>query len=166
MLKLKPEIVDLLTPMIVSEKENTYFYLAARTWAKTVGYCGAVRQFKCFSQYHAKSLHSLMNIFTKWDTTPDFGNITAPDVTFTSLPETLETALAYETDSYEDWEKIVQEVMPLSPAVFERVNKIFTRETKWWLEMNEYAEKLKLFDVDNKLDIIYFDRKILSWPSR
>lgn len=162
--KMKPDIAALLNPMIVSEMEAKYFYMAARTWAKTVGYCGAKRQFKCFAEYHAKNVHDILNIFTKWDETPVYGELAGIELgNSLTLPGVLESAQETEDASYEAWESITVEIMSISPAIFERVNKIFCQQTKWWLEMSEYNEKLKLFTVTNPLDLVYFDRKILRW---
>lgn len=160
------EVIDLLNPIIIQENAARYFYEAARTWARGKGYCGAERQFTCYVHYHKHNIKKLMNIFADWSGEITYSAVPAPQAFFIALPDTLTDAAGVEEGLMEQYNKVSPAIMGLHLGIFDEVNKLRTRETEFYQEMDEYVEKLKLINVKNPLDIVYFDRKILKWPSR
>lgn len=161
--KMPQGIIDLLNPILIAENAARYFYEAARTWARGKGYCGAERQFKCYAKYHKHNIKLLMNVFADWSGEIKYEGVPAPQAFFVGLPDTISDAAGVEESLMGQYDKATPAIMGLHLGVFDEVNKLRQRETDFYQEMDEYVEKLKLFNVKNPLDLVYFDRKVLRW---
>lgn len=160
------EVINLLNPILIQEETARYFYEAARTWARKIGYCGAQEQFKCYAHAHKHNIKCLMNAFADWNGTIKFEGVPAPQSYFLALPDVVKDAAGVEEDLMVQYNKAAPIIMGLHLGIFDEINKLRKRETGFYQEWDEYVDKLGLFNIKNPLDLVYFDRKILSWPSR
>lgn len=157
------DIAAQLQPLIGAEAAARYFYEAARTWARDKGYDGAERQFGCFAHYHKHNLKMTLNLFADFDQQPDYTDVIKPQAYILGLPDAINDAVAVETELVTKWNAVTHDSFDADQNVYGAVKKIQKRAQKWFYEMSEYAEKLKLFNTGNPLDLVYFDRKILRW---
>lgn len=160
------EAVDLLNPIFIQESTARYFYEASRTWARGKGYCGAERQFSCYVHYHKHSIKKLMNVFADWNGDIKYDGVPAPQSYFLALPDVIGDAAGVEESLMLAYNKASPAIMEVNLGIFDEVEKLRQRETEFYQEMDEFVEKLKLINVKDPLSILYYDRKILRWPSR
>lgn len=160
------EAVDLLNPIFIQESTARYFFEAARTWARGKGYCGAEARFKCYGHAHKHNIKLLMNIFADWGGEIKYDGVPAPQSYFLALPDVIGDADGVEESLMEAYNKACPAIMQVHLGIFDDVEKLRRRATEFYQEMDEYVDKLKLINVKDPLSLVYFDRKVLRWPSR
>lgn len=160
------QIQELLEPQIAAEASARSFYEAARTWARRKGYPGAERQFSCYVHYHKHDLKMILNIFADWDIDVTMPAVESPGAVPEALPDVLDASLAIETKLMGEYNTISQDLFEMNVSIYDSLRKVQKKQTKYFQEINEFVERLKLMNVNNGLDLVYFDRKVLKWPSR
>lgn len=164
--EMSPEIAALLMALLQQEDNANYFYQAARVWARSVGYPGAERKFKCYAKKHKHHAKCIQNIFADWKGKIEWAGVKPRSTYFLALPDTVTDAAKVEGDLMKAYDESSRSIMEMSLGIFDEVNKLRKCATDGALEFNELVDKLKLIDPKNGLDLVYYDRKILRWPAR
>lgn len=163
---MSPEIIALLQALLSGEDSANYFYQAARVWARSVGYPGAERKFKCYAKKHKHHAKCLQNIFADWNGKIDWVGVKPRSTWFLALPDAVADAAKVESDLMKAYDDSSRSIMELSLGIFDEVNKLRKCATDSALEFEELVDKLKLIDNKDGFALVYYDRKTLKWPAR
>lgn len=164
--EMSPEIAALLMALLQQEDNANYFYQAARVWARSTGYPGAEQKFKCYAKIHKHHAKCIQDIFADWNGKIEWAGVKPRSTYFLALPDTVADAAKVEGDLMKAYDESSRSIMEISLGIFDEVNKLRKCATDGALEFDELADKLKLIDPKNGLDLVYYDRKVLRWPSR
>ena len=156
--KLPDAVSAVLNERIGDEYTAYFFYRNAANWCKNVNYKKAAAFFESEAAGELEHSKGLQDYLTQWNLYP---NIPAAPTThiFSSLVDIINQAYELEYNllmKYSDDQKAFESI---HPATFNFVMKYVDIQNGEVEEYSDLLNALQLVDVDNKLDVLYFENR-------
>jgi ferritin len=135
-----------------------YFYRNAANWCNDKNYKNAAAFFEAEANAELEHAKGLQDYITQWNMMPEIPS--APTkVSFESLIEIVNGAYEIEYDLFEKYSGNQLEVFDQHPATFNFLQKYVTMQNESVAEFSDLLNALELIDINNRLDVLFFETK-------
>ena len=153
---LSREVVRILTDRISDEYTAHYFYKNAANWCKGVAYNTASAFYEAEAAAELEHAYKLQDYLVSWNIQPEIPSVNT-NVSFDSLPDTIQKAYALEFDLFEKYNSDSATLFGIDLATFDFLTYFRTKQNDSVAEYSDLLNALELFNLENKLDIIHFE---------
>lgn len=153
---LNDAVINTLNARIGDEYAAHYFYNAAYNWCSEKNYKNAAAFFAgeiASELEHAQKLQKYLVDFNCLPTLPNF----QLNFEFQSLPDIVEKAYLVELDLFNKYIKDSQLIFAVDLATFDFLQEFRKEQTDSIIEYSDLLAALELIDINNKLDVLYFE---------
>lgn len=155
---LPSDVADILDERIGDEYTAHYFYRNAANWCKNVNYERAAAFFEAEANSELEHAKGLQDYLTQWNLMPAIP--AAPTKkSFESLIDIINGAYEMEYGLFEKYSENQTEIFKDHPATFNFIQKYVDIQNEAVGEYSDLLNALNLIDVNNKLDVLFFERK-------
>jgi ferritin len=155
---LPANIVKTLNERIGDEYTAHYFYRNAANWCKDKNYKKAAAFFEAEANSELEHAKGLQDYITQWNELPSIP--AAPtSVKFESLIDIINGAYEMEYGLYEMYSEFQVDLMSEHPATFNFIQGYVNTQNDSVAEYADLLNALELVDIDNRLDILYFENQ-------
>ena len=155
--RLPAEIISCINQRIGDEYAAHYMYRNAANWCKNMNYKKAALYFEAESSSELDHAKMLQDYLTQWNIMPQIPP-TSPDSKFTSLVDIINKAYTIEYDLLGLYSKLQHDFCAAHPATHNFIQKFVDIQNEAVGEYSDLLNALCLINVDNKLDILYFEQ--------
>lgn len=157
--KILPEaVITILNERIGDEYVAYFFYRNAANWCKNANYKKATAFFESEASAELEHGKGLQDYVTKWNLIPVIPSVTT-NYNFTSLIDIINQAYNIEFGLLEKYSANQIELAQIHPATFNFIQKYVDIQNGEVEEYSDYLNALELINIENKLDILYFENE-------
>lgn len=153
---LSDVVVNTLNARIGDEYTAHYFYNAAHNWCADKNYKNAAAFFAGETASELEHAQKLQNYLVDWNCVPTLPKV-EPNFKFTSLPDIIEKAYQLELDLFNKYLKDSQSIFGIDLATFDFLQEFRNIQTTSVVEYSDLINALELINVNNKLDVLFFE---------
>ncbi len=154
---LDGEITSMLNERIGDEYKAYYFYKNAYNWCKNANYNKAASFFEKESAGELEHSKGLQDYLTQWNLIPSIPQVTTQH-SFTSLVDIINKAYDLEYELLLKYSSDQQSLLGKHPATFNFIQKYVDIQNGEVEEYSDLLNALQLVNIDNKLDVMYFEK--------
>jgi ferritin len=155
---LPGDIADILDERIGDEYTAHYFYRNAANWCKNANYKKAAEFFEAEANSELEHAKGLQDYLTQWNLLPAIPSAPTKK-SFESLIDIINGAYEMEYGLLEKYSGNQVESFKEHPATFNFIQKYVDIQNGAVGEYSDLLNALNLIDVNNKLDVLYFENK-------
>jgi ferritin len=154
---LSPDIVEALEKRLGDEYIAHFTYRNAANWCRNVNYKKAAAYFEAEAASELDHAKGLQDYLTQWNVMP---TIPAVNVScdFSSLVEIIDEAYDIEYKLLQNYSAIQHALCDAHPATFNFIQKYVDIQNDSVAEYSDLLNALCLINIDNKLDMLYFEQ--------
>ena len=155
---LPVEVEKILNERLADEFTAFYFYRNAANWCKNTNYKKAAAFFDGEASGELTHAQGLQDYITSWNSLPVIPVVNT-QVAFTSLVDIINKAYALEYNLLQKYSTNQSALLNIHPVTFNFVQKYVDIQLGEISEYSDYLNALELINVDNKLDVLYFENQ-------
>lgn len=155
---LPQESIDILNARLVDEYTAHFFYTNARNWCANANYQKATAFFEAELNSELGHANTLQKYLTDWNTIPTLPTV-KPNIEFTSLIDIINKAYAIEYSLFEKYTKDSATLFTTDLNTFDFLTQFRNIQNQSVIEYSDLLNAANLVDVNNKLDVLFFERK-------
>jgi ferritin len=152
------KLTQTLNKRIGDEYTAYFFYRNAANWCKNMNYNKAGRFFEAEAANELEHSRGLQDYLTQWNIFPTIPQ--APTtMNFTSLIDVVNKAYEMEYGLLEKYSSDQKVFFDVHPATFNFIQKYVDFQNQEVAEYSDLLNALELIDINNKLDVLFFEKK-------
>jgi len=155
--KLSSEILQIFNTRIGDEYAAHYLYNCAHNWCLDKNYKKAAAFFKGEAEAELEHARALQDFVTQWNVMPEVPQVETKH-RFESLADIINQAYKIEFDLYNAYNADSRKIMAKDLAIYDFLSKFRQIQTDSVAEFSDLLNALELINVDNPLDILYFEQ--------
>lgn len=155
---LPASVVKTINERIGDEYAAHYFYRNAANWCKDKNYKKAAAFFEVEANTELEHAKGLQDYVTQWNELPTIPP--APTkVKFESLVDIVNGAYEMEYNLFQNYSDFQTDLLTVHPATFNFIQGYLNGQNESVAEYCDLINALELVDIDNRLDILYFENQ-------
>jgi ferritin len=155
---LPASVVKTINERIGDEYAAHYFYRNAANWCKDKNYKKAAAFFEVEANTELEHAKGLQDYVTQWNELPAIPP--APtEVKFESLVDIVNGAYEMEYNLFQNYSDFQTDLLTVHPATFNFIQGYLNGQNESVAEYCDLINALELVDIDNRLDILYFENQ-------
>jgi ferritin len=154
---LAPDIVEAIEKRIAGEYVAHYTYRNAANWCKNANYKKAAAFFEAEAAYELDHAKMLQDYLTQWNVIPKMLPVDS-NLCFTSLVHIIDEAYDVEYNLLKNYSAMQIALCEAHPATFNFIQKFVDIQNESVAEYSDLLNALCLINIDNKLDLLYFEQ--------
>jgi ferritin len=155
---LPASVVKTINERIGDEYAAHYFYRNAANWCKDKNYKKAAAFFEVEANTELEHAKGLQDYVTQWNELPTIPP--APtEVKFESLVDIVNGAYEMEYNLFQNYSDFQTDLLTAHPATFNFIQGYLNGQNESVAEYCDLINALELVDIDNRLDILYFENQ-------
>lgn len=155
---LSTEVSSLLNERIGDEYSAYFFYRNAANWCKNLNYKKAAHFFESEAAGELEHSKGLQDYLIQWNLFPEIPS--APTTrSFSSLLDIINQAYDLEYGLLEKYSGDQKMLLDVHPATFNFIQKYVDIQNNEVEEYSDLLNAIKLVDVNNRLDVLYFENQ-------
>ena len=159
--KLSDDIVKILNERLGDEYTAHYFYRNAANWCKNMNYKNATTFFEAEAVSELEHAQGLQDYLVQWNLLPAIPS--APTTqNFTSLIDIINKAYELEYDLFEKYSANQIALDTKHAATFNFLQGYVNIQNGSVAEYSDLLNALNLIDVNNRLDVLYFENEYFA----
>ena len=135
-----------------------YFYRNAANWCKNVNYKKAAAFFEGEASGELSHAQGIQDYLTSWNTIPMIPAVNT-QINFASLVDVINRAYDLEYALLQKYSEDQKLLLAEHPATFNFIQKYVDIQVGEVTEYSDYLNALELIDVNNRLDVLYFENQ-------
>jgi ferritin len=152
------KLTQTLNKRIGDEYTAYFFYRNAANWCKGMNYNKAGEFFEAEAANELEHSRGLQDYLTQWNIFPTIPQ--APTtMNFTSLIDVVNKAYEMEYGLLEKYSSDQKVFFDVHPATFNFIQKYVDFQNQEVAEYSDLLNALELIDINNKLDVLFFEKK-------
>ena len=155
---LSSEIESTLNERLGDEYTAYFFYKNAANWCRGVNYKKAAAFFDGEAAAELTHAQGLQDYLTQWNIMPQIPGVPT-SLQFNSLQDIIVKAYNLEYDLLQKYSGDQQELLSMHPATFNFIQAYVNYQTNEVAEYSDLLNALELIDVNNRLDVLYFENQ-------
>lgn len=155
--KLPKEIVEEIEKRIAGEYNAHYTYRNAANWFRNANYKKAAAFFEAEASYELDHAKMLQDYLTQWNIIPKIHPVNSLKE-FSSMVEIIDEAYDVEYNLLLNYSSMQSELNKFHPATFNFIQKFVDIQNESVAEYSDLLNALCLIDINNKLDLLYFEQ--------
>jgi ferritin len=155
---LPSDIVALFEKRLADEYTAHYTYRNAANWCRNANYKKATAYFEAEAESELSHAKGLQDYLTQWNVLPQIPAVTVPNE-FDSLVGIINEAYSIEYKLLQSYSVMQHALLEVHPATFNFIQKYVDIQNESVGEYSDLLNALTLINIDNKLDILFFERK-------
>ena len=155
---LSDVVVNTLNARIGDEYTAHYFYNAAHNWCADKNYKNASAFFAAESMSELEHGQKLQQYLVDWNCIPVVPQVET-NFKFQTLPDIIEKAYQLELGLFNKYVKDSQSIFGIDLATFDFLQGFRQIQTESVIEYSDLINALELINVNNKLDVLFFETK-------
>lgn len=156
--KLNGAVVKELTDRLADEYTAHYYYTNAANWCANVGYKKAAAFFLAESASELEHARKLQNYLVDWNIQPEIKPVPTTKA-FQSLLDCVNGAYEMEYGLFEAYVASSKVAFEAHLTTFDFLKDLRDIQTSAVAEYSDLLNALQLIDVNNKLDVLFFQTK-------
>jgi ferritin len=158
---LPDNIIKTLFERLGDEYTAYFFYRNAANWCKNANYKKATEFFEKETSSELEHAKGIQDYLTQWNIIPVIPQ--APTTqSFSTLVDIINKAYEIEYDLFEKYSKNQKEFLNEHPATFNFIQGYVDIQNGAIGEYSDLLNALVLVNIDNKLDVLYFEKTYLK----
>jgi ferritin len=154
-------IATSLNERIGDEYAAHYFYRNAANWCKNANYKNATAYFEGEASSELDHAKGLQDYLTQWNLLPAIP--AAPTQhSFKNLADVINKAYEIEYDLMVKYSENQKEFLAAHPATFNFIQKYVDIQNEAVAEYSDLLNALNLVDINNRLDVLYFENNYFN----
>ena len=154
-------ISSALNERIGDEYAAHYFYRNAANWCKNANYKNATAYFEAEASSELDHAKGLQDYLTQWNLLPAIP--AAPtQYTFNNLADIVNKAYEIEYELMLKYSDNQKEFLAAHPATFNFIQKYVDIQNEAVAEYSDLLNALNLVDINNRLDVLYFEKNYFN----
>lgn len=155
---LPASVVKTINERIGDEYAAHYFYRNAANWCRDKNYKKAAAFFEAEANAELEHAKGLQDYVTQWNELPTIPS--APtEVKFESLVDIVNGAYEMEYNLFQEYSDFQTELLTEHPATFNFIQGYLNGQNESVAEYCDLINALELVDINNRLDILYFENQ-------
>lgn len=155
--KLPEEAVAMLTQRLGDEYNAHYTYRNAANWCKNMNYKKAAAYFESEAASELDHAKMLQDYLTQWNVMPCMPTVSASK-NFSGLVHIIDEAYDIEYNLLLGYSENQKELCHLHPASHNFIQEMVDIQNQSVGEYSDLLNALCLIDINNKLDLLYFEQ--------
>jgi ferritin len=150
--------VEIINNRISDEYKAHFFYTNAKNWCGNANYKKATKFFEAEAASELEHAYKLQQYLVDWNIDPQLPAV-KPNITFTSLIDIINKAYLLEYNLFDRYNKDSKDLFTSDLATFDLFTEFRKLQTESVIEYSDLLNAAKLVNVDNQLDVLYFENK-------
>jgi ferritin len=155
---LSEPVATILNERLGDEYTAYFFYRNAANWCKNANYKKAAAFFEAEAAGELEHGKGIQDYLTQWNLIPVIPAVTTSYV-FANLIDIINKAYEIEFNLLEKYSGNQIELAQTHPATFNFIQKYVDIQNGEVEEYSDYLNALQLINIENKLDVLYFENK-------
>ena len=151
------EVLQIFNARIGDEYKAHYLYNSAYNWCLDKNYKKAAAFFKGEADAELDHARKLQDFVTQWNVLPEVPQVET-NFEFESLVDIVNQAYQIEFELYKAYESDSRKILLKDLAIFDFLSYFRQIQMDSVAEFSDLLNALELIDVNNKLDILYFEQ--------
>lgn len=156
--KLPEDVISLLNERIGDEYKAHFFYRNAANWCKDANYNKAGKFFEGEALNELEHSKGLQDYLIKWNTVPTIPSAPTTE-SFGSLADIINKAYELEYTLLMKYSTDLPGLLSKHAATFNFIQGYVNIQDEEVSEYSDLLNALELINVDNKLDVLFFEKK-------
>ena len=154
---LSSDIVEEIEKRIAGEYVAHFTYRNAANWCRNANYKKAAAFFEGEAAYELDHAKMLQDYLTQWNVIPKLIPVDS-NICFTSLVQIIDEAYDVEYNLLSNYSAMQHALCEAHPATFNFIQKFVDIQNESVAEYSDLLNALCLINIDNKLDLLYFEQ--------
>lgn len=155
---LPADIVAVFEKRLADEYTAHYTYRNAANWCRNANYKKATAYFEAEAVSELEHAKGLQDYLTQWNILPQIPAVIVPNE-FDSLVGIIDEAYDIEYKLLQNYSAMQHALCDAHPATFNFIQKYVDIQNEAVGEYSDLLNALMLINIDNKLDILFFETK-------
>lgn len=154
---LPADIIAVFEKRLADEYIAHYTYRNAANWCKNANYKKAAAYFEGEANEELEHAKGLQDYLTQWNVLPQIPAVTVPNE-FESLVDIIDEAYDIEYKLLQNYSAFQHALCDVHPATFNFIQKYVDIQNDSVAGYSDLLNALCLINIDNKLDMLYFEQ--------
>lgn len=161
-IKLDGSIVSILTDRIKDEYVAHYFYRNAANWCLDSNYKKAAKFFESEANNELEHAKMLQDYVVSWNVIPTIAPVDPKTASFNNLVEIINAAYKLEYNLLVDYNDSSSKLFNADLTTFDFLQQFRKIQNESVAEYSDLLNALKLIDVNNKFELLYFENNYFN----